>query len=127
MTGHTVHIEVFPEFRALLLQLNESQLGSLETDSLRRLADSLQSLPDHLPGDHVVVDLSGVRHYGAALLTLLVKLKHHFEQSGRELVVAGDPLGLIRFSGIPVASFESIGVALYAVSQRGPVLAPATC
>jgi len=125
MNGHAARIETLPEFRALLLHLDESQLGSLHTSSISRLAGFLHSLPTYLPGDYVIVDLSSVQYYGAAFLSLLVDLQKSLEAAGRELMVTGDRLGLIRFSRLPVTSFETTGLALNAVSQRLPVLAAA--
>ncbi|QDU35877.1 hypothetical protein Mal4_01590 [Maioricimonas rarisocia] len=125
MTGHAARIETLPEFRALVLHLNDSQLGSLQTASIKQLENFLHSLPSYLPGEHVIVDLSSVRYYGAAFLTLLVDLQKNLRTAGRHLMVTGDRLGLIRFSRLPITSFETTGAALHAVSERDSILAAA--
>lgn len=132
MNGHAARIETLPEFQALVLRLDEPQLGSLMLASGCELADFFHSLPSYLPGEpsylpgeYVIVDLSRVRYYGAAFLALLVDLQRDLKAVGRELVVTGDQLGLIRFSRLPVRSFDSMGAALEVISQQDSLLAAA--
>jgi anti-anti-sigma regulatory factor len=87
-------------------------LGSLSWRSLLEFEAKLDSTLSWAP-PIVIVDLSGVEFFGAALMGILVGLSLQYRWKGTQIIVSGDRCGLFRHArlkAIPAA--ESLTKAL---------------
>lgn len=96
-------------------------LGSLETDTLDGLLSRLERTTDR----RVILDLRQVQLLGAAALGTLIQVHLRLQRGGGQLVLWGDPCGVVSLAGLD--SLIPVVAATADPLRRGVLLCAESC
>ena len=93
-------VRIQKDFDAMIVVLPETNYGSLEEAPLRHARRQLSLLADDMDATFLILDLSSVERFGAALLGSLVEVAKRLREREKQLVVCGDRLGFCRLANL---------------------------
>lgn len=94
---------------ALVAELPDTRLGSLNEAEFGCTVEKLKSAANALESNFLIVDLTRVPQFGAAFLGQLVRVAARLRERGRQLIVSGDRwdmIGLTRLNRL-IPSFST--------------------